>query len=86
MSGFLKAGLIEQLSSPAGEGCAENDAVFAVNYLGPNWNAEAYGAVKSYLDVSSFSLDGLINQLASSAGDQFTQAQAEDGAKKAYNE
>lgn len=86
MSGFSKAGLIGQLSSPAGEGFAKKDAVFAVEYLSPNWNAEAYESAKSYLDLSAFSLQGLIDQLSSSAGEQFTQAQAEYGAKKAYGE
>ena len=86
LSGFSKAGLIGQLSSSAGEGYPRKDAVFAVNYLSPNWNAEAYESAKSYLELSAFSLSGLIDQLSSSAGDQFTQAQAEYGAKKAYNE
>jgi hypothetical protein len=38
------------------------------------------------MELGGFSLDNLIEQLESSAGDQFTHAQAVYGAKKAYNE
>ena len=82
---FSKAGLIDQLSSSAGDGYPVADATFAANHVDADWNEEAYKAAKSYLDYSSFSLQGLIDQWSSSAGDQFTQAQAEYGAKKAYN-
>ena len=85
-SSFSKTGLINQLSSSAGDGFPKADAKFAVNHLDVNWKEQAYESAKNYLDISSFSLDGLIEQLASSAGDQFTQAQAEYGANKAYNE
>jgi hypothetical protein len=79
---FSKKGLIEQLSSDAGDGFAKADATFAVNYLDVNWNQQAVKAAKNYLDISSFSRKGLIDQLESSAGDGFTHAQAVYGVKK----
>lgn len=82
MSGFSKRGLIQQLSSSAGEGFPKKDAKFAVKYLDPNWNAEAVQSAKEYLDTSAFSCQGMIDQLSSSAGSGFTKKQAERAAKK----
>jgi hypothetical protein len=65
MTGFSKKGLIEQLSSSAGEGFAKADAVFAANHVDVNWNDEAVESAQSYLDMTSFSKDGLIEQLSS---------------------
>jgi Host cell surface-exposed lipoprotein len=76
MSGFSRAGLIQQLSSKAGEGFRRADAVFAVNHLKVNWNREAVESAKSYLQMSGFSRAGLIQQLSSKAGEGFTRAQA----------
>jgi host cell surface-exposed lipoprotein len=76
MSGFSRAGLIQQLTSKMGEGFKMSDAVFAVNHVKVDWNKEAVESAKSYLDMSSFSRAGLIQQLSSKAGDQFTVAQA----------
>jgi hypothetical protein len=39
-------------------------------------------SAKDYLNTSSFSCQGLIEQLSSSAGDKYTQAQAQYAAKK----
>lgn len=87
---FSKDGLISQLSSEYGDGYNVEDAEFAVNYLEENgevdWNEQAYKAAKNYLDTMSFSLDNLINQLESDAGDKYTHEQAVYGAEKAYNE
>jgi hypothetical protein len=82
-SAFSRLGLIQQLSSSAGDGYPHMVAVAAVNSLKVNWNTEAVKAAKNYLKISSFSCSGLIQQLDSSAGDQFTLAQAKYGAKKA---
>jgi hypothetical protein len=41
-----------------------------------NWNQEALGAAKEYLNTEHFSRAGLIQQLASPYGSKFTQAQA----------
>jgi hypothetical protein len=76
LSGFSRAGLIEQLSSTAGSGFRRKDAVFAVNHIKVNWNYQAVRAAKAYLELSGFSRAGLIEQLSSSAGGQFTLAQA----------
>jgi hypothetical protein len=84
MSGFSKQGLIQQLSSSAGEGFSKADAVFAANHVDVNWNDEAVESAQDYLDMSSFSRDGLIEQLSSSAGEGFTLAQAQYAADKVY--
>jgi hypothetical protein len=82
MSGFSKTGLIQQLSSKAGEGFKRADAVFAVNHIKVDWNKEALESARAYLDMSSFSRSGLIQQLSSKAGDGFTPAQATFAANK----
>ena len=82
-SAFSEAGLIEQLSSEAGDKYPHADAVWAVEHLHVNWNEQAVKAAKEYLKTSSFSCQGLIEQLSSEAGSKFTAAQAEYGAKQA---
>lgn len=84
LSGFSKAGLIQQLSSPAGDGYSKADATFAANNVDADWNAEAVEAAQNYLDISPMSKDALIQQLSSSAGDKFTPAQAQYAANKVY--
>ena len=84
MTGFSKKGLIQQLSSSAGEGFSKADAVFAANHVDVNWNDEAVESAQSYLDMSGFSKDALIEQLSSSAGEGFTPAQAQYAADKVY--
>lgn len=82
-SGFSKAGLIKQLTSSYGEGFKQADATFAVSYLSPDWDAQAVMAAKGYMDLGSgFSRSGLIQQLTSPYGNQFTEAQAEYAAAK----
>jgi hypothetical protein len=79
-SGFSRAGLIGQLTSEYGEGYAPADAEFAVKYLEQqklvDWNAEAVESAKSYLEYSSFSKQGLFEQLTSEYGEGFTPDQA----------
>jgi hypothetical protein len=81
-SAFSEAGLIEQLSSSAGDGYPHADAVFAVEHLHVDWNEQAVKSAKEYLKTSSFSCQGLIEQLSSSAGSNFTLAQAEHAANQ----
>ena len=76
MGGFSKAGLIEQLTSSAGEGFEMADARWAVRHAHADWNEQAVESAKSYLDMGGFSRESLIEQLTSSAGEQFTLAQA----------
>jgi uncharacterized protein YdeI (BOF family) len=79
---FSKKGLIQQLSSSAGDKYPHKDATFAVQHLHVSWKQQAVKAAKNYLDLSSFSCQGLIQQLSSSAGDKYTQAQAQYAANK----
>ena len=72
-AGFSRTGLIGQLEY---EGFSTEDATFAVDYIAPDWNAEAAEKAKSYLEYSSFSRQGLIDQLIYEG---FTPEQAEFG-------
>jgi hypothetical protein len=76
LMGMSKAGLIQQLSSPAGDGYSKADATFAANHVKADWNAEAVEAAKNYMQIMPMSRAALIRQLSSSAGDKFTKAQA----------
>jgi host cell surface-exposed lipoprotein len=61
------------------------DAVFGVNHLHPDCNAQAVESAKGYLnDGQGFSRWDLLNQLTSSYGEKFTQAQAEYAVGKVY--
>lgn len=81
--GFSRTGLIQQLSSDAGEGFDVEDATVAVDSLDVDWNEQAARAAESYLDFKGFSCKGLQEQLSSKAGEGFTAEQAEFGAKQA---
>lgn len=83
IAGFSRDGLINQLSSSAGDGYSKDDATVAVDSLGVDWNEEAVRSAKQYLEISGFSCNGLIEQLSSQAGDQYTVGQATYGAKHA---
>ncbi len=83
MSGFSRNGLIQQLSSSAGDGYDLADATAAVDSLEVDWNENAARSAKQYLEMSGFSCKGLIEQLSSSAGDKYTVKQATYGARKA---
>jgi hypothetical protein len=82
---FSRSGLIDQLHSPYGEGYPKSVAVWAVNHVRANWNAQAVKSARSYLSSSSFSRSGLVQQLHSPYGDGFTLAQAEYGVSRAYH-
>ena len=79
-TGFSRHGLIEQLTSSAGDGFAHADAVWAVKAVASGrGQLEAAGrAVRQGLlsDGHGFSRASLIDQLSSSAGEGFTLAQA----------
>lgn len=81
---FSKAGLIQQLSSSAGEGYSKADATFAANNVDADWKQEAVEAAEGYLEMSPMSKDALIQQLSSPAGDNFTEAQARYAADQVY--
>lgn len=59
-SAFSYTGLIKQLEF---EKFSNEDAVYAADNCGADWNEQAAKCAKSYLEYSSFSRDGLIDQL-----------------------
>ena len=83
---FSRRGLIEQISSEYADNFPVADAEFAVKYLEDkglvDWNEEAAQCAQNYLDIMSFSKDGLFNQMTSEAGDKFTHEQAEYAIKQ----
>jgi hypothetical protein len=82
MQGFSRDGLIQQLSSDAGDGYKVTDATVAVDSLNVDWKKEAVRSAKLYLSMQGFSCKGLIEQLSSSAGDAYTLSQATYGAQQ----
>lgn len=74
-SAFSYKGLIEQLEFSK---FTHEDAVYAANNCGADWNEQAAKKAKSYMEFSSFSRDGLIEQLEFSG---FTHEQALYGVK-----
>ena len=83
MTGFSRQGLIDQLSSDAGEGYSVADATAAVDSLDVDWNENAARSAEQYLKMAGFSCKGLIEQLSSDAGEKYTVAQATYGARAA---
>ena len=57
---FSYKGLIDQLQF---EGYSLEDATFAADSCGADWNEQAAKAAKNYLDFMAFSRSGLIDQL-----------------------
>jgi hypothetical protein len=77
-SGFSYESLLQQLTSSDGSGFSTADTTFAIGYLKPDWDQQAVEAAKGYLALGTgFSRDSLIQQLTSSDGNGFTEAQAE---------
>ena len=72
-SSFSRKGLVDQLRF---EGYTSDEAVYACDYLEPDWYAEAAEAAASYLRYTSFSRQGLIDQLLFEG---FTEEEAEYG-------
>ena len=71
---FSYAGLIEQLQY---DKFTVEDATYAVDSCGADWNKQAAKKAQTYLDYSSFSRGSLIEQLMY---DEFTREQSEYGA------
>jgi Host cell surface-exposed lipoprotein len=81
--GFSEQGLLQQLTANAGNGFTEAQAEYAINSLHPDWDAQAVDSAKGYLgDGEGFSRSSLIQQLTSSYGAGFTEAQAEYAVNK----
>lgn len=72
--GFSCSGLIEQLEF---EGYTTEEATYAADNCGADWNEQAAIVAESYINTMSFSRNGLIDQLLFEG---FTQEQAEYGA------
>lgn len=77
-----RQGLIDQLDSPYGNGFSVAAATYAANavYYPGLWNSEAVKAANAYLNIAPFSCSGLIAQLDSPYGSEFTVPQATYGA------
>lgn len=60
ISAFSYNGLVSQLEY---EQYTHEEAVYAVDNCGADWNEQAVKSAKQYLDISAFSRDGLIEQL-----------------------
>ena len=73
-SAFSYDGLIAQLEF---EQYSTEDATFAADNCGADWNEQALKSAKNYLNFSAFSYSGLINQLEF---EHFTAEQAKYGA------
>lgn len=67
---FSYKGLVEQLEY---EGYTRNEAMYAADHCGADWNEQAAKKAQQYLDYSSFSKQGLMEQLEYEG---FTQRQA----------
>lgn len=72
---FSYNGLVKQLEY---EKYSHDDAVYAAENCGADWNEQAAKSAKNYLEIMSFSKDGLIEQLEY---DGFTHEQAVYGAE-----
>ena len=72
---FSYDGLIKQLEY---EGYSTEDATYAADHCGADWNEQAAKSAESYLNYTSFSRDGLIDQLEYEG---FTHEQAVYGAE-----
>jgi len=73
-SGYSRSGLIKQLEF---EKFSTEDATYAVDAIGADWNEQAAKKAKSYIDMSGYSREGLIKQLEFEG---FTSSQAAFGA------
>lgn len=77
-SAFSRSGLIEQLEY---EGYTTEEATYAVDNCGADWNEQAVKSAQEYLDSGSFSKAGLIEQLEYEG---FTKKQATYGVNQVY--
>ena len=69
---FSRKGLINQLSSDAGDGYSLEASTYAVDLLDIDYNEQAVKSAREYLEHGAFSRKGLINQLSSDAGDGYS--------------
>ncbi len=74
MTGFSYEGLIQQLEF---EQFSAEDATWAADHVGADWNEQAVRKGEEYLKLSGFSWQGLVDQLVF---EKFTSEQAEHAA------
>lgn len=60
LSSFSRSGLVDQLLN---DGLSREEAVYAVDHVGADWEAQAEKSAWCYLSLSSFSRSGLYDQL-----------------------
>ena len=60
LTGFSYKGLVKQLEF---EGYSENEATYAADHCGADWNEQAVRSAKQYMSLMAFSRSGLIKQL-----------------------
>lgn len=77
MGGFSRSGLIGQLEY---EGFSTDDATFAVDVMGTDWDEQAALSAAGYMEVGGFSAQSILDQLLYEG---FTQGQAEYGVETA---
>ncbi len=70
--GFSRTGLIRQLM--VGDGYSEEEATYAADNCGADWNEQAVKSAQNYLSIMGFSRSGLIQQLM--LGDGYTEEEA----------
>ena len=73
---FSRSGLIDQLEY---EGFTNEEAVYAVDNCGADWNEQASKCAKHYLELMPFSRQELVDQLLYEG---FTQSQADYGVRQ----
>lgn len=71
-----KAGLLDQLTSPAGEQLSAAAGQYAVDNVKADWNANALGKARTYQTTMSMSTTAIREQLTSSAGEKFLPSEA----------
>lgn len=76
--GFSKSGLVKQLEF---EGYSTDEANYAVENCGADWNEQAVRVAESYLNAMPMSKKELVNQLKYEG---FTADEAQYGADQAY--
>ena len=60
LTGFSYKGIVKQLEF---EGYSKNEATYAADHCGADWNEQAVRSAQQYMSLMAFSRSGLIKQL-----------------------